>query len=119
MHQTLSPYRIEASCNHHFSAETFLPMVCDTIFWPIGSCILLSPIQMHPRIGVRPSLPKVILPCLLNLVTIIRNTQVLLIKFSFRYFGRQRACWLNHPFYLIQDPKFHEFRLVHIFPSVI
>jgi hypothetical protein len=31
-------------------------------FWPIGSCIMLSTIWTHPRVGVCPSFPEVVLP---------------------------------------------------------
>jgi hypothetical protein len=50
MHQTSSPYRVEAGRNRHFGADTFSTN-CDTLFWSIESCIMLSPIQMRPRFG--------------------------------------------------------------------
>jgi hypothetical protein len=63
MHETSSPYHIGASRNHYFGVETFFcQWCCDTLFWPIAPCIMLSPIRMHPRVGARPSLPEVILP---------------------------------------------------------
>jgi hypothetical protein len=31
-------------------------------FWPIGPCIMLSPIRTCPRVGAWPSLPEVVLP---------------------------------------------------------
>jgi hypothetical protein len=63
MHQTSSPYHVGAGHNHYFGAETFFcQRCCDTLFWPIGLCIMLSPIQTRPRVGARPSLPEVILP---------------------------------------------------------
>jgi hypothetical protein len=40
----------------------FCPWCCDTLFWPIGPCIMLSPIRTHPRVGAQPSLPEVVLP---------------------------------------------------------
>jgi hypothetical protein len=50
--QTSSPYHIRAVHNHYFGAETFFyPRCCDTLFWPIGPCIMLSPIQTHARVG--------------------------------------------------------------------
>jgi hypothetical protein len=63
MHQMSSPYHVEAVHNHYFSAETFFyQRCCDTLFWPIGSCIILSPIRTRTRVGARPSLPEVVLP---------------------------------------------------------
>jgi hypothetical protein len=63
MHPTSSPYHLIASRNHHFSAETYFYQWCyDTLFWPNGSCIMLSPIQMHPRVGAQPNLPEVMVP---------------------------------------------------------
>jgi hypothetical protein len=63
MHQTLTPYNVRAGDNHYFGAETlFCQWCCDTLFWPIGPCIMLSPIQTHPMVGARPSLPEVVLP---------------------------------------------------------
>jgi hypothetical protein len=54
MHQTSSPYHVGVGHNHHFSAETFFcQRCCDTLFWPIGPCIMLSLIRMHPRVGVQ------------------------------------------------------------------
>jgi hypothetical protein len=62
-HQTLGPYHVGAGHNQYFGAETFFcQWCCDTIVWPIGPCIMLSPIQTRPRVGARPSLPEVILP---------------------------------------------------------
>jgi hypothetical protein len=59
MHQISSPYHLGAGHNHYFSAETFFcQWCCDTLFWPIGPCIMLSPIQTRPRVGARPSLPN-------------------------------------------------------------
>jgi hypothetical protein len=84
MHQTSSPYHIGADRNLHFSVETFFcQRCCDTLFWPIGSCIMLSPIRACPGFGVRPTLPEVALPRLLKIDTVIRNTRDLLIRFSF------------------------------------
>jgi hypothetical protein len=52
MHQTSRPYHVGAGHNHYFGAETFFcQRCCDTVFWPIGPCIMLSPIQMRPRVG--------------------------------------------------------------------
>jgi hypothetical protein len=49
--------------NYYFGAETFFcQRCCDTLFWPIFPCLMLSPIQTRPRDGARPSLPEVILP---------------------------------------------------------
>jgi hypothetical protein len=63
MHQTSSLYHVGAGHNHYFGAETFFyQRCCDTLFWPIGPCIVLSPIQTRPRVGARPSLPEVALP---------------------------------------------------------
>jgi hypothetical protein len=63
MHQTSSPYHVGAGDNHYFSAETFFwQRCCDTLFWPIGPCIMLSPIRTCPRVGVRPRLHEVVLP---------------------------------------------------------
>jgi hypothetical protein len=91
-HQTSSLYHVGAGRNHYFGADTFFcQWCCDILFWPIGSCIMLSPIRMSPRVGAWPSLPEVILPHLWNLAAIIRNTRVLLIRFSSCYFGQQRA----------------------------
>jgi hypothetical protein len=92
MHQTSSLYHVGAGRNHYFRAETFFcQRCCDTLFWPVGHCIMLRPIRMHPRVGARPSFTEVVLPHLKNLVVIIRNTQVLLIIFSSCYFDRRRA----------------------------
>jgi hypothetical protein len=101
MHETSSPYHVGAGRNHHFSSETFSAngvVTPYTLFWHIGSCIMLSPIRTCPRVGVRPILPEVVLPRLLNLAAVIRNTHVLLIRFSFCYIGWRRAFWLNHSF---------------------
>jgi hypothetical protein len=63
MRQTLSPYHVGADHNHYFGAETFFyKRCCDTLFWPIRPCIMLSLIRTHPRVGARPSLPEVVLP---------------------------------------------------------
>jgi hypothetical protein len=63
MHQTSSPYHVRAGRNHYFGAEIFFCQRCrDTLFWPIGPCIILSPIQTHPRVRAQPSVPEVILP---------------------------------------------------------
>jgi hypothetical protein len=63
MHQTSSLYHVGASHNHYFGAEIlFCRRCCDTLSWPIGPCIMLSPIRMRPRVGARPNLPEVILP---------------------------------------------------------
>jgi hypothetical protein len=63
MHQTSSPYHIGTSQNHYFGAETFFcQRCCDTLFCPIGPCIMLSPIRTRPRVGARSSLPEVVLP---------------------------------------------------------
>jgi hypothetical protein len=63
MQQTSSPYHVGASHNHYFGVETFFyQWCCDTLFWPIGPCIMLSPIRTRPRVGARPSLPKDVLP---------------------------------------------------------
>jgi hypothetical protein len=63
MHQTSSPSHVKAGHNHYSFVETFFcQRCCDTLFWPIGLCIMLSPIRMRPRVGTRPNLPKVILP---------------------------------------------------------
>jgi hypothetical protein len=63
MNQTSSTYHVRASRNHHFGAETFSANGAATpYFWPIASCILLSPIWMHPRVGAQLSLPEVLLP---------------------------------------------------------
>jgi hypothetical protein len=52
MRQTSSPYHVGAGHNHNFGVETFFCQRCyDTLFWPIGPCIMLSPIQTHPRVG--------------------------------------------------------------------
>jgi hypothetical protein len=52
MHQTSSPYHVGAGRNHYFAAEIFFcQRCCDTFFWPIGSCIILSPIRTRPRVG--------------------------------------------------------------------
>jgi hypothetical protein len=65
MHQTSSPYHVGAGRNHYFGAEiVFYQWCCDTLFCPIGSCIMLSPIRTRPRVGARPSLPEVVLPLL-------------------------------------------------------
>jgi hypothetical protein len=61
-HQTSSPYHVRAGHNDYFGAETFFfPRCCDTLFWCIGSCIMLSPIRMHRRVGAQPSLLEVVL----------------------------------------------------------
>jgi hypothetical protein len=63
MYQTSSPYHVGADHNHYFGAETFFcQRCCDTLFWPVGPCIMLSPIRTRPRVGARPSLPEVVLP---------------------------------------------------------
>jgi hypothetical protein len=63
IHETSSPYHVGADHNHYFGAETFFYQWCyDTLFWPIGPCIMLSPIRTHPRVGARPSLSEVVLP---------------------------------------------------------
>jgi hypothetical protein len=63
MHQTSHPYHVGAGHNHYFGAETFFcQRCCDTLFWPIGPCIMLSLIRTHPRVGARPSLPEAVLP---------------------------------------------------------
>jgi hypothetical protein len=63
MHQTTIPYHVGADHNHYFGAETFFyQQCCDTLFWPIGPCIILSPIRTCPRVGARPRLPEVVLP---------------------------------------------------------
>jgi hypothetical protein len=52
MHQTSCPYHVGAGRNHYFDAETFFcQRCCDTLFWPIGPCIMLSPIRTRPRVG--------------------------------------------------------------------
>jgi hypothetical protein len=52
MHQTSSLYHVGAGHNHYFGAETFFcQRWCDTLFWPIGPCIMLSPIQTRARVG--------------------------------------------------------------------
>jgi hypothetical protein len=52
MHQTSSPYHVGAGRNRHFGAYTFFCQRCSTpYFWPIGPCIMLTPIWTHPRIG--------------------------------------------------------------------
>jgi hypothetical protein len=63
MHQTSSLYHVRAGRNHYFGAEIiFFQRCCDTLFWPIGPCIMLNPIRMRPKVGAQPSLPEVILP---------------------------------------------------------
>ena len=63
MHQTSSPYHVGAGRNRYFGAETFFcQRCCDTLFWPIGPCTMLSPIWTHPRVGARPSLPNEDMP---------------------------------------------------------
>jgi hypothetical protein len=63
MHQTSSPYHVGVGHNHYFGAETFFcQRCCDILFWPIGPCIMLSPIRTHPRVRARPNLPEVVLP---------------------------------------------------------
>jgi hypothetical protein len=63
MRQTSSPYHVGAGHNHYFGAETFFCQRCrDTLFWPIGPCIMSSPIRTRPRVGARPNLPEVVLP---------------------------------------------------------
>jgi hypothetical protein len=42
--------------------DLFYQRCCDTLFWPIGPCIMLSPIQTCPRVGAPPSLPEGVLP---------------------------------------------------------
>jgi hypothetical protein len=89
MQQTTSPYEVGAGRNRLVEAETFSANGAATpYFWPIGLCIMLSPVQTRPRVGAQPSIPEVILPDLYNLAAVIRNTWVLLIRFSFCYFGR-------------------------------
>jgi hypothetical protein len=62
MHQSSSPYHVGAGHNHYFGIENFFcQWCCDTLFWPIGPCIMLSPIRTRPRVGARPSFPEVIL----------------------------------------------------------
>jgi hypothetical protein len=39
----------------------FCQRCCNTLFWPIGPCIMLSPIWTRPRVGARPNLPEVVL----------------------------------------------------------
>jgi hypothetical protein len=64
MHETSSPYHVGADRNHHFSSETFSAngvVTPYTLFWHIGSCIMLSPIRTcrsmtHPPRG-RPPTP--------------------------------------------------------------
>jgi hypothetical protein len=52
MHQTRSPYRVGAGRNCFFGAEIFSANGATTpYFWPIGLCIMLTPIQTHPRVG--------------------------------------------------------------------
>jgi hypothetical protein len=52
MHRTSSPYYVGAGRNHYYGAEIFFcQRCCDTLFWPIGPCIMLSPIWMRPRVG--------------------------------------------------------------------
>ena len=34
--------------------DVFCPRCCVILFWPNGSCIKLSPLWMHPRVGARP-----------------------------------------------------------------
>jgi hypothetical protein len=52
MHQTSSPYHVGADDNHYFGTETFFcQRCCDTLFWPIRPCIMLSPIQTCPMVG--------------------------------------------------------------------
>jgi hypothetical protein len=52
MHQTLSPYHVGADRNNYFGAEIFFcQRCCDKLFWPIGPCIMLSPIRTRPRVG--------------------------------------------------------------------
>jgi hypothetical protein len=56
MHQTTSPYHVGAGRNHYFSVEIFFcQRCCDTLFWPIGPCIMLSPIRMRPRVEHDPA----------------------------------------------------------------
>jgi hypothetical protein len=40
--------------------DLFCQRCCDTLFWSIGPCILLSPIQTRLKVGARPSLPEVV-----------------------------------------------------------
>jgi hypothetical protein len=92
MHQTSSTYHVGAGQNHYFGAEIFFyQQCCDTLFWLIGPCIILSPIRTCPRVRAWSSLLEVILPHLQNLAAVIRNTQVLLIRFSSCYFSQQHA----------------------------
>jgi hypothetical protein len=58
VHIMLEPATIVILVQRHFSANGD----ATPYFWPIGPCILLSPIRTCPRVGVRPSLPEVILP---------------------------------------------------------
>jgi hypothetical protein len=52
MHQTSGPYHAGAVRNHYFGEEIFFcQRCCNTLFWPIGSCIALSPIRTSPRVG--------------------------------------------------------------------
>jgi hypothetical protein len=52
MHQTSSPYHVGLGHNHYFDAEIFFcQRRCNTLFWPIGPCIILNPIQTRPRVG--------------------------------------------------------------------
>jgi hypothetical protein len=52
MHQNSSPYLVGAGHNHYFGVETFFcQRCCDTLFWPIWPCIMLSSIWTRPRVG--------------------------------------------------------------------
>jgi hypothetical protein len=62
MHQTTSLYHVGAGRNHYFGAEIFCQRCHDILFWPVGPCIMLSPIQTRPRVGARLSLPEGVLP---------------------------------------------------------
>jgi hypothetical protein len=98
MNQISSPYHVGAGHNHHVSVENFFyQRCCNTLFWPIGPCIMLSPIRTRPSVRGRPSLPEVVLPHLLNLVAMIRNTRVLLIEFNFLLRRSAMRCWLDSP----------------------
>jgi hypothetical protein len=52
MHQTSSPYHVDGGHNYYSGAKTFFcQRCCDTLFWPNGLSIMLSPIRMRPRVG--------------------------------------------------------------------
>jgi hypothetical protein len=58
----LSQYHIGANRNRRFDTETFFcQRCCDTVFWHIEPCIMLSPIRTFPRVGAQSSLPEVVL----------------------------------------------------------